>query len=333
MALRHLAVLLLPLALFSSAQEFKSCQLKYQVSSIKMGGSQAFAIDREHVLFYSEEEPVGELVKRDPFLGLSLIKSPRPFRHVFTLPRTSPEKTAAVLPESIIEGKMLSEQIGLGRLAQFSKPLPQNAIITGKCCGMIGISTPKGVIEKVYIRRFLENKEVAYGDIGIRLADSNGVRLVEVNPFVENSPFFLDDIIIEMNGRKAHSAAQISREILFSAPGSRHNFVIHREKKKLKVEALVQKKAGGGLKPDSFFNLLGLKFDERLIAIADSPQYEIKEGDRLLRVMDQDVTRLADVRRILSQEKRSQTAKIILLIRRSGFDFFISIPKPQNSKK
>ena len=333
MALRHLAGLLLPLTLFCAPQEFKSCQLKYQVSSIKTGASQAFAVDREHVLFYSEKEPSGELVKRDPFLGLSLVKSPRPFKHVFALLKTDPKKIAAVLPESIIEGKMLSEQIGLDRLAQFSKPLPQNAIITGSCCGIMGISTPKGVIEKVYIRRFLENKEVVYGDIGIRLADSDGVRLVEVNPFVENSPFFLDDIIIEMNGKKAHSAAQISREILFSAPGSRQNFVIHREKKELKLEALVRKKTGGGLKPDSFFNPLGLKFDESLIAIADSPQHEIKEGDRLLRVMDQDVTRLADVRRILSQEKTSQNTKIILLVRRSGFDFFIPIPKPQNSKK
>ncbi|MBE0498983.1 MAG: PDZ domain-containing protein [Campylobacterales bacterium] len=324
----YIFFLFIPLALFSSPADFKSCQLKYQVSSFTIGTTQAFAVDNEHALFYSEEPPAFEVLKRDPFLGLNLVKSPKPFKHVFKFYSNTPKVLAAVLPGGISEGKILSPQIGLNRLAQFSAPLSENALITGTCCGIVALATPKGVIEKTYIRRFLESKEVVYGDIGIRLCDKEGVRVAEVNPFFEDSPFLLDDIILEMNGKKVLNASRVSREILFSKPGSVHSFVIERAKKKMKLETLMQKCLSGGLVPDSFFNLFGLELDEKLEVKSDNPKYEIKKGDRLLQVMGKNVSTLEGIRQHLSREKMSTNKVIVLLFRRSGFDFFIRFPKP-----
>lgn len=328
MAFRHLLLLLLPFALFSAPTDFKSCQLKYQVSSIKIGNTLAFAVDNEYALFYSKEAPEIKVIKRDPFLGLNLVKSPKPFKHIFKFYNNEPKELAAVLPDGVSEGKIISRQIGLNRLAQFSKPLGENAIISGTCCGIVGIGTPEGIIEKAYIRRFLESKEISYSDIGIRLEERGGVRVAEVNPFFENSPFLPGDVIVQMDGKRGLNAAQISREILFSKPGSTHRFVILREKKEMGLNASMQKCLSGGLVPDSFFNLFGLELDEALIVKADAAKYEIKKGDRLLRIMEREVRTLSDVRKLLSEQKMGNNKTIVLLFRRSGFDFFIHFPKP-----
>jgi len=327
MALRHTLLLLLPLILFSAPLDFKSCQLKYQVSSLPVGKTQAFAVDDEYALFYSKEEPGVKIIKRDPFLGLNLIKSPKKFKHLFKFYNNQPKKLAAVLPKEVHEGKFVRGQIGLNQLAQFSKPLKINSLISGSCCGVLGISTDKGVIDKAFIRHFLKSKEIVYSDIGIRLADKEGVRVVEVNPFFADSPFLLDDLILYMDGKKASSASQVSKNILFSTPGSVHHFLILRENKKLKIEATLQRRLSGGLVPDSFFDLFGLELDENLIVKEDNAKYEIKKGDRLLFVMGKEVKTLSDIRKVLSQEKSSKEEMVILLFKRNGFDFFIHFPK------
>ncbi len=327
MAVRHVFLLLLPLLLFSAPLDFKSCQLKYQVSSIDLGYTQAVAVDDEYAVYYSKEEPSQVVVKRDPFLGLNLIKSPQRFRHIFKFYNNKPEELAGVLPKEVHEGKFVHGQIGLNHLAKFSKPLKTNALITGTCCGVMGISTGNGVIEKDYIRHFLRSKKIVYADIGIRLADKEGVRVVEVNPFFADSPFLLDDIIVSMDGKKAQNAAQVSKRILFAAPGSKHRFVVYRGDEKMKIEASLKKRLSGGLVPDSFFDLFGLELDENLTVKKDNAKYEIKKGDKLLFVMGKEVKTLGDIRKVLSQEKSSKEKMVLLLFKRDGFDFFIHFPK------
>jgi len=331
MALRHFFFTLisfLPLTLLSAPIDFKSCQLKYQVSSIEVGKTQAFAVDSGYALYYSQKEPSAKVIKRDPFLGLNLIKAPKPFKHIFKFYSNDPKELAAVLPKKVSEGRVVSEQIGLNTLGRFSKNVEENSLISGTCCGIIGLSTPQGIIDKSYIRHFLESKEVVYADIGIRLGDREGTRVIEVNPFFEDSPFFLDDLIISMDTTKTKNAAQLSRDILFSSPGSQHTFVIIREGKELKLDGVFQKRLSGGLVPESFFDLFGLSLDENLIVKEDNAKYEIKKDDKLLLVMGKEVKTLADIRQILSAEKSSQSEIVTLLFRRNGFDFFIHFSKP-----
>ena len=331
MALRHFFFALfslLPVTLLSASIDFKSCQLKYQVSSIVIGKTQGFAVDTQYALYYSEKEPSGEVIKRDPFLGLNLIKAPRPFKHIFKFYNNDPKQLAAVLPKKVSEGTIISEQTGLNTLGQFSKSVEDNALITGTCCGVIGLATPKGIIDKSYIRHFLESKEVVYADIGIRLGDKEGTRVIEVNPFFEDSPFFLNDLIVSMDAKKTKSAAQLSRDILFSSPGSQHTFVLIRDGKELKLNAVFQKRLSGGLVPDSFFDLFGLMLDENLIVKEDNARYEIKQSDRLLAVMGKEVKTLGDIRQLLSAEKSNPSKSVVLLFRRNGFDFFIHFSKP-----
>ena len=331
MAMRHFffsLFFLLPITLLSSPVDFKSCQLKYQVSSIAIAKTQGFAVDSQYALYYSEKEPTGIVIKRDPFLGLNLVKAPKPFKHIFKFYNNDPELLAAVLPKKVSEGKIVREQIGLNQLGQFSKTVEENALISGTCCGIIGLATPQGIIDKRYIRHFLESKEAVYADIGIRLGDKEGIRVVEVNPFFEGSPFFLDDLIVSMDAKKVKSSAQLSRDILFSSPGSQHTFILIREGTELKLDAVFQKRLSGGLVPDSFFDLFGLFLDENLIVKEDNARYEIKKSDRLLSVMGKEVKTLADIRQVLSAEKSNQSKVVVLLFRRDGFDFFIHFSKP-----
>ncbi len=326
--LSYLLLFLLPLTLFSAVQDFKSCQLKYQVSSVKIGNTQAFSINNQYVLFYSQDEPSEKIIKRDPFLGLNLMKSDKSFKHLFKFYNNYPKHLAAVSPTGSIEGRFLTHQIGLNQLGKFSKPTPNNSLISGTCCGIVGLSTDRGIIEKEYIRHFLESDKISYSDMGIRLADAKGVRVVEVNPFFVDSPFLLDDVILYMDKTEAKSAAQISRKILFAVPQSKHSFVVLRGKKELTVRVTLKKRLSGGLIPDSFFDLFGLQLDEKLVVKEDNPQYEIKKEDRLLYVMGKEVKTLADIRGILSQEKTSENKMIVLLFKRNGFDFFIHFAKP-----
>ena len=323
--------LLLTLSLFASKQDFRSCQLKYQVSSVQTNNTQAFAVNNEYVLFYSKNEPKSKIIKRDPFLGLNLMKTDKKFKHIFKFYNNQPKHLAAVLPHSVNEGKLIQEQIGLNKLGKFSTATVKNSFISGKCCGIMGVSTGKGIIDKAYVRHFLESKEVIYSDIGISVADKKGVRVVEVNPFFENSPFLLDDIILTMDRKKTLSAAQLSRDILFSKPNSTHAFLILRNTTKMKVNARFKKRISGGLIPDSFFGLFGLELDEHLVVKKDNAKYEIKKGDKLLFVMGKPVKTLAEIRHVLSLEKTSKNKLVILLFQREGFDFFIHFDKPSNS--
>jgi len=332
MALRPLLFsLFFTLTLYSAPIDFRACQLKYEVSSVIVDNTQGIAIDKSFAIVYSEEEPDYKIIKRDPYLGLNLIQAPKLFKHVFKFYKHNPKNLAAVTPSLTIEGKITSEQIGLNELAQFSKKIPKNALITGTCCGILGLSTPHGIIEKEYLRFFMESETVEYSDMGIRLANQEGVRVVEVNPFFQDSPFMLNDIILFMDKKKASSAGQVSRDILFSKPGSLHHFIILRDAKKMKVQTSTIDRNSGGEVPESFFGFFGLELDKDLIVQKDAPKFEIKKGDKLLSVMKKEVKTLEDIRHVLSLEKESEEELVFLLFKREGFDFFIHFKKPNNS--
>ena len=330
MALRQLLLLafLLPLTLFSAPQDFKACQLKYQVSAVKIGKAQAFAVSDKYALFYSKEEPSVRIVKRDKLLGLNLIETPKRFRHSFKFHHKFSTRLAGVLPYGITEGKLVSSQLGLNSLAKFSKSLKSNALITDTRCGIVGISTPEGVIEKEYIKHFLSSKEISYGDLGIRLIDKKGVCVVERSPFFKTMPFMAGDIIIYMDGKKAKSASEISRKILLSKPKSKHAFVVVRDSKKIKIKVEMQKRLSGGLSEDNFLDRMGFVLNENLVVTKNNTKYAVKKGDKLRVVMGQGVRTSTDVRHVLSQELPDKDSTIALLFQRNGFDFFIHLLKP-----
>ena len=330
MALRRVLFLtfLLPLTLFSSTKDFKACQLKYQVSSVKIGQTQAFAISDKYALFYSKDEPSVRVVKRDHFLGLNLVKTPKRFRHSFKFHSNLSAKHAGISPYRITEGKLTSSQVGINNWAKFSRPLKTNTLITDDACGIVGISTPEGVIEKEYIKYFLKSKEIRYGDLGVRLIDKKGVCVDTRNPFFEKMSFMAGDIIVYMDGKKAKDASAISRKILLSKPKSMHNFVVLRDKKKIKIKAEIQKRLGGGLIVDNFLEVFGFVFDEKLVVKKYNAKYGVKEGDRLKRVMGKDVKTSADVGHVLSHEKTDKDNVRALLFQRNGFDFYIRLLKP-----
>ncbi len=329
MALRHLILFILfTYTLHAIPQDYKACQLKYQVSSINIDRSKGFAIDKDYVLFYSPTAPKEGLIKRDPFLGLNLVKSPKPFKHLFKFYANHPKKLASILPEQVTEGDIRTRQIGLEQLAHFSKPTEPNALISGTCCGIVGLGTSSGIIEKAYIQHFLESKKIVYADAGIRVQDNKGVRVIAVNPFFESSPFLLDDVILSMDKTPVTSASELSKKILFSRPQSTHAFAIERQGKRMKVEGIFKERLSGGLIPESFFELFGVRLGEDLSVKEGNDKLELKVGDQVLSVMRQEVRTLQELRALLSSQKGNEHASVELLIRRNGFDFFIHIPKP-----
>lgn len=319
---------LLPLTLFSNPLDFKACQLKYQVSSMNVGQAYAFAVNDKYALFYSKEEPAQKVVKRDPFLGLNLIEADKRFRHSFKFHHRLSDKLSGILPHSITEGRMLSSQIGLNTPAKFSKPLKNSTLITDSACGIVGVSTPDGVIEKEYIKHFLKSKEIVYADVGIRLIDKNGVCVTARNPFFYNMPFMQHDIIVQMDGEKVASASEVSRRILLSKPKSMHTFIVLRDNKKIKIKVEAQERLSGGLSEDNFLDTMGFVMDEHLVVMQDNVQYGVKKGDKLRLVRGDGVRTSADVRHVLSQEKSDKDKSIALLFQRDGFDFFIHLLKP-----
>jgi S1-C subfamily serine protease len=185
--------------------------------------------------------------------------------------------------------------------------------------------TPKGIIEKEYIERFLKVKKVSYADIGIRVRDINSKVIVSSsNPFMKNNPFKKDDIILEFDDKKVKESATFMRNVLFSKIGSIHKVKVQRDSKILTLSVKSKKRHGGGFLSDTFLELLGISFDKnsRISKIEEKAlKYQLRVGDKLIQINGVKIDNIDGVLEILAQSRKS----LNLLFQRDEFQFFVNI--------
>lgn len=315
-----LALLLLATSLFACSGDFSLCKQKFIDVNALDGNRLVLPVSETTDLLYSPLAPEGEVIRAEPLLGLYLLKRSKSFKYPYIFSPKPPSKVAAVDSYMALPGKMRRLQTGLNSLAQFDQPLFAPCIVNDPCCALEGIVTHQGIIEKAYIRHFLESDNPAYGDAGVRFSHVHGKVVVEsIDPFVTGNPFQAGDQIVALEGRKVTSLKALEEEVLLGGINRTCEFTLRRSGKPLKVTTVIGKRFGGGLISDTYLEAQGFYFDKRLQITASNGQ--VKAGDKLIRVNSRAVTSWDDVRQFLGYGDQ----KAVLLFERNGFQFFVHV--------
>ena len=304
---------------------YDSCKQKILDSNSINNQTIQIPISKHQRLVFSYSIPHAKIIKHDPFLSLYLVKDKKGFRYPFTFNNMLVLGQAALNKRYSIEGKIRRNQVGLNRLASFSEGLFVPSIITSSCCSLEGIVTPKGIIQKEYLQRFINSKNVNYSDIGIRVKNKRGLVIVtSSDPFMKNNQFKKDDCILEYDNRKVKRASVFMRKVLFCKIGSTHTIKIKRNSKIIILNIKTKKRFGGGYVSDTFLEQKGIYFDENLKIIKIRKQvenYGLLVGDKLLGANGTKVKNQQELMQNISNFKDFAS----LLFQRGNFQFFVQV--------
>ncbi len=314
--------LLLFINLYACKGGYSSCVAKVKDSHTIQKQILYIPITPTKRLCYGVKKPHGKIIKYDKFLSLYFLKSDDYFSYPFESNLRVQLGTALVTNKNAKEGKFLSSQVGLNKLARYTST-DYPALITSSCCSLEGIVTPRGVIQKEYINHFLNTKDLRYGDIGVRLEEKDHkVFINEVDPFVQKNPFKKGDVVIAFDTKKVYSAAKMMQYILFSKITSKHKITILRGSVYKHFNVYISQRYGGGEVSDTFLESKGLYFNSHLqiiIIAKKAEKYLLHKGDKLLQIDGKRVANEAEVRAAMNVNKKG----ISLLFERNGFQFFV----------
>jgi len=316
---------LLFINLYACSSSFNVCKKKLIDSNSVTSAEINIPVKKKKRLIFSLKTPSQKIIKHDPFLSLYLVEDKKGFRHPFSPTNYTSRKTACVSKTDIIKGKITSRQIGLNNFAKYSKNTPITSLLLTSCCDLKGFVTPEGIIEKTYLRRFINTKKVIYSDIGIRVKDENKFVIVEVkNTFFTNNSFEVGDCILTYDGKKVRNSADLMQWILFSKVGTTHFVKVKRGFKFLTLKMSSYERKGGGYLSDTFLESLGLYFDKNLNIVkisSNARKYGLKIGDNLLQINYKNIKNEKEMRKIFSVNRDFS----ILLFQRDNFQFFVTI--------
>ncbi|NPA65999.1 MAG: PDZ domain-containing protein, partial [Epsilonproteobacteria bacterium] len=208
--------------------EFGSCLKKVQDLHVYQNNTLVIPLKSKTLVF--SQTPLKGYDRYDPFLNLYLFK-PLDVKYPFKWNKYLKNKELAAISDRVICGKIIQDQEGLDHFAQFSKPLKNSAVILNGCCELIAINTPKGIIQKHYLQRFLSGKN-NYGDIGIRVMYKNNHVIVHTVNKLINSPFERGDLILRIDNKKIASLQLFEEKVLFAPIGKVYRVNILRDGKK-----------------------------------------------------------------------------------------------------
>ena len=324
-----LLVNILLLNLYACKGGYHSCKRKIIDSHAIVNQNIKLPISKKETLIFAQNistiDKNLKIIKTDPFLSLYLVKSKKYFRYPFKLNRHHTLGVSAVDKKMALEGKIRKQQIGLNSFATFNDALFAPSLLMTSCCSIEGLITPKGIINKDYIRNFLNSKKIQYGDIGIRAKDKDkNVVIRASDPFMKHNPFKKNDYVLTFDGKKIKNSSSLMKKILFSKIGTAHKVKVKRKGKILNFKVITQKRYGGGYISDTFLEQKGIYFDKNLSITKiekKSNSYGLKIGDRLIQANGVKIDGQYKLLDNIGNFKESS----LLLFQRAGFQFFVHI--------
>jgi hypothetical protein len=314
------------LSLMACQGGFDACIAKTKATCTFEGQTLEIPLSATQSLVYTPTPPKsGKILKYDPFLSLYLVTKNVRSKYYFTLNKHLSLGEASVTPKMAIEGKITRAQIGLNSLAKANEAFFAPSLLLNSCCFLEGIVTPRGIIQKPYIKRFIESKESRYGDIGIRLDIKSSLpHIVACDPFYKENPFEKGDILLEFEGKKIASASEAAEKILFAPIGSKQRIKVQRGSQILTFEVVVAQRFGGGVLSDTFLESKGIFLDDALRVVEVNKERlgsALAPDDRILGVDGTIVRTQQELRESLGKEQEG----VNLLVERAGFQFFVRI--------
>jgi len=304
---------------------YYSCKKKIIDSSSIVAKTIQIPVKRHQRVIFSRTTPKYKIIKYDPFLSLYLVEDKKGFRYPFKINNRTSKNLASLTNNSILEGRIVKRQIGLDSFATFSQCFFVPSVLTDNCCFLEGIATPKGIIEKAYIKRFIKAKDISYGDIGIRVINENKKIIVKAcDPFIKDNPFKKNDCIVAFNSHRVKSASSFMQNVLFSKIDSICRIRVKRGNSFITFKVFVHKRYGGGYVSDTFLEQKGIYFSKNLVVVKlekGFKNYGLKIGDRLIKVNSVYVKSEADLRKYIENFKDFSS----LLFEREDFQFFVNL--------
>ncbi len=305
---------------------YSSCINKVKHSKTLQNKTLQIPISTNKRLVFSHQKPYGKILKYDPFLSLYIVEDKQSFKHPFVINMRYPSGIASVTDKKAIELKIKKRQVGINQFAISNRKIIAPAVVTSSCCSLEGIVTERGIIEKEYIKRFIEKKDTRYADIGIRVKDTKeGILVTSYDPFMKENPFQKGDYILSLDGKKIKYSSSLMQRILFAKIGSTHNVKVKRNKKIINIKVRSQERLSGGYKVETYLENYGLTFDKnlRIIRIDMSKKhYGLVLNDRLMQVNKHIVTKQEDVMKYISDFKYHPK---LLFERNDNFQFFVDM--------
>ena len=316
---------LLLLNLFACKGGYNSCIQKINDSNSIEKNALFIPVKGNKRLIYSLCTPKAKILKHDPLLGLYLVEDRSKFAYDFDINMRLQLGSAIVEKKRSIEGKIVKNQVGLNSLAKYSEKFNGLALLTSSCCSLEGIVTPRGIIQKEYIKRFLSSASADYSDIGIRVKNHKKQVVISAsNPYMKGNPFQKGDIVLSMDGKKVKAASVFMRQVLFAKIGSKHKLKIKRGSKIMTLDVVSQKRYGGGIISDTFLEQKGIYFDKdmRISRLSQEfKEYGLLVGDRLIQVNGVFVKTEEELLRYIEDFQDFSS----LLFERNNFQFFVNI--------
>jgi len=312
--------------------DFRQCYTKNRASFVYFGDTRAVAVSKHLAVAYSKTTPKVTFIKFDPFLNLYLFSSKKtlkPVRLKSTKSLKLGEWIAGMDDTSLYAGNFAKSGDVLDSFYLQNAKLDENSIISCLCCEVYGIGIGAGsFIGSEYIKRFINSKEIYYGDIGVRFAKhANDFIVKSRDPFHANQLLEVNDKILKINGKKVTSLKQLNQIVLFAKPKSTINIEFMRDKKRIKRTLVVRSRIGGGYISDSFLEKRGMFFsDDMKIIKIDKKSFAdvsgLHVGDKLIQIDHKKIDTQDDVKVYLSNLKSKEAQ---LLFDRDDFQFFVKI--------
>lgn len=312
--------------------DFRQCYQKSRQSFVYFGETRAIAVSKHLAVAYSQTKPKVAYVKFDPFLNLYLFSSKKtlkPIKLKSTHALKLGEWIAGMDDTSLYAGNFAKSGDLLDSFYLQNTKLESNSIISCLCCEMYGLGIGAGsFIGSEYIKRFINSKDIYYGDIGVRFEKHTTDFIVKsTDPFYVNQLLHVNDKILKINGKKITSLKQLNQAILFAKPKSIVTIEFLRGKNKLKRSLIVRSRMGGGYLSDSFLEKKGIFFDKnmKIIKITKNSFAQssgLKIGDKLMQINQKMIKNQNDIKEYLSKMKSKE---VQLLLDRNDFQFFVKI--------
>ncbi len=299
------------------------------------------SITNPNILFY------------DRFVGLALFsgKKMTPKYDIIAITQSVQNlPLVAITSDSIMQGKITSNQKSLKNKAQFSRKIPPNAVISDICYQSYGISVGDNrFIDRAYITRFLAEKGTRiYSDIGFEIEAKNGALIVKsINPFVEFVFVKIVDSGANQANRTNQKTANITKSLLVGDEivaingisvkneddffdiastleiGKRATIRIRRGSVIMEFAFMPLKRERGFNESGTLLDFFGIVVDERLVVIRAPIDSIFKRGDRILRLNQIKVHNKAELNSAIWRVLLSRKDFSFLLTRKD-FEFFIT---------
>lgn len=325
--------------------DYSACKTYYKQATSVIDSTRVYSIlynDVPYLIAFSQK-PLhsSRIIKHDPFLGLYLfsgrlqksyrLKPLDAFAHTLPL--------VAVNATQVIPGSVVNFEKGMFDLGKFSTTLPKDSVISTICYQSYGISAyGQYFVPKILIDRFLSARGGQYGDIGVRVAPNlqttkdqhpKGVIVEQIDIFFPQRLLMPKDRIIAINGREISSLAQFEWLVADLVPKSKAQVRILRNNKLLEVSVQVDRRYGGGILQDTFFERYGVVIDRDLVIRAIAKPLpdglsQLSVGDKFIWINKTPIKKDSEFwhfRQLFSQA--ALRGKVELLLLHDGVELFL----------